>query len=79
MAKVDVKLSHQCLVNGAIRQEGEIVELDPKIAADFGEVQGIELPAPQPKPVPTPTPALTPAEPEQAKESGNPKRKERIK
>lgn len=49
MAKVDVKLSHQCLVNGAIREAGEIVEMDPKLAPAFGEVQQIEMPPP-PKP-----------------------------
>lgn len=43
MAKVDVKLTHPALVNGQIRQAGETVEMDPKIATQFGEVQGIDL------------------------------------
>lgn len=41
MAKVDVKLTGPTWVNGAIHQAGEIVEMDPKIAAEFGEVQEI--------------------------------------
>ena len=39
MAKV--KLTHPAFVKNAIRQAGEIVEMDDKLAPHFGELQGV--------------------------------------
>lgn len=38
-SKVQVKLAARCLVDGKIREAGEIVELPEVIAKDFGQVQ----------------------------------------
>lgn len=36
--KVRVKLAADCLVDGVIREAGEIVELPQEVASDFGTI-----------------------------------------
>lgn len=47
MAKVDVKLTGPTWVGGQMRQADEIVEMDPKIASQFGKVIRGEQPEPE--------------------------------
>ena len=45
MAKVKVKLAARCLVDGAKREKGEVVEIDEEIAQYFGTVEKPEAKA----------------------------------
>jgi len=76
MAKLDVKLTGPTWVHDQIRQAGEIVELDAKIAPQFGEVQGVEVPVEAP---PVEIPEETPEEVSEEVPEEKPKKSKKTK